>query len=106
LEVVKIRKKCKSINDVAWPTQKKEALLGLAHHLQKTVRAMKVRDKVKAEVAKVKNRSGLYKIWPSPYPSKERDWLVSTKLHTGDGPSFTRNDKSKMKNCIYLCCER
>jgi hypothetical protein len=68
MEVVKIRKKYKSTNDVARPTQKKEALLGSAHHLQKAGRASRDRDK-----AKVKNRSGPYKIRPNPYPSEERD---------------------------------
>ena len=71
--MVKIKEKYKSINDVARPIQKKEALLGSAHHLQKTGRASKDRDKVKAKVAKVNNRSGPYKIRPDPYPSEERD---------------------------------
>ncbi len=73
LEVVEIRKKYKFTNDVARPTQKKEALLGSAHHLQKMGQDSRDKDKVKVEVSKMKNRSGLYKIRPNPYLSKERD---------------------------------
>ena len=45
--------------------QKKEALLSSAHQLQKTGQASKGKDKLKAKVSKVKNRSGPYKIWPN-----------------------------------------
>ena len=63
------------------------------------------RDKVKVEVSKMKNRSGTYKIWPNPYLSKKRDYLVSAQLHINAGPNFTRNDRSKIKDYIYLCCK-
>ena len=53
----------------------------------------------------MKNRSGTYKIWPNPYLSKKRDYLVSAQLHINAGPNFTRNDRSKIKDYIYLCCK-
>ena len=70
---MEIRKKYSFTNDVARPTQKKEALLGSTHHLQMMGRDSRDRDKVKMEVAKMKSRSGSYKIRPNPYFGKERD---------------------------------
>jgi hypothetical protein len=70
---MEIRKKYRFTNDVAQPTQKKETLVGSAHHLQMVGRDSRDRDKVEVEVAKMKSRSGPYKIRPNPHLVKERD---------------------------------
>ena len=55
------------------------------------------------EIVEVKNGSSPYRIRPNLYPSKTRVQLVSAQLHTGGRPGFTRSNKNKKENCIYLC---
>ncbi len=54
------------------------------------------------EIIEVKNGSSPYRIRPNLYPSKIRDQLVLAQLYTGGKPGFTRSNKDKKENCIYL----
>jgi hypothetical protein len=49
------------------------------------------------EAIEVKNRSSPYRMRPNLYPSKARDQLVLTQLHTGGRLGFTRRIRTKRK---------